>query len=60
MNLGARLCSAAAPGQILIRSELLEDLASVSVKEKLSLSFKGVSDEMDIADISLAEGELKQ
>ena len=60
VNLGARLCSAAAPGQILIRSELLEDLASVSVKEKLSLSFKGVSDEMDIADISLAEGELKQ
>ena len=60
VNLGSRLCSAAAPGQILIRSELLEDLASVSVKERLSMSFKGVSEEMDIADISLAEGELKQ
>jgi len=60
VNLGSRLCSAAAPGQILIRGELCEGLATVSIKGRSSMSFKGFSDDMDIADISVAEGELKQ
>ena len=60
VNLGARLCSAAAPGQILIRGELCDGLDTVAIKGRSTMSFKGFSDDMDIADISVAEGELKR
>ena len=52
VNLGARLCSAAKPGQILIRSDLLP---MVRMKYQLDqsnmMSFKGFSNEIEIVGV---------
>ena len=56
VNLGARLCDAAAPGEILIRKELLDGLQTSAVIAKTQkMAFKGVSQELEIA--SLTDGE---
>ena len=53
VNLGARLCAAAAGGEILIRKELIEgsdvpfEIAAVK-----KMSFKGVSQELEIAALA--------
>ena len=53
VNLGARLCQTARGGQILIRRELLDDLrVEVEVVETRMMSFKGISVELEIANIA--------
>jgi class 3 adenylate cyclase len=55
VNLGARLCSAAAGGQILIRRELLDGLElSAAIAGTQMMSFKGMSEELEIAEVSSA------
>jgi class 3 adenylate cyclase len=55
VNLGARLCSAAKPGEILIRRELLDGVeVEVEVVGTQMMSFKGVSNELEIAALSSA------
>ena len=55
VNLGARLCAVAQPGQILIRRELIDRMDSPApIKGTEMMSFKGFSDEMEIADISVS------
>ncbi len=52
VNLGARLCSAAGPGQILIRSELLIGLQQkYNTGQLMPMAFKGFSREMQIAEV---------
>jgi len=52
VNLGARLCSKAEPGQILIRSELLIGLQQKYNTGQLApMTFKGFSREMLIAEV---------
>lgn len=56
VNLGARLCDAAAPGEILIRKELLDGLqTSVRVAEIKMMAFKGFSEDLEIASLTDAE-----
>ena len=53
VNLGARLCSAAKGGEILIRRELLHGVdAEVVVVGTEMMSFKGVTSELEIAALS--------
>ena len=55
VNLGARLCSAAEGGQILIRRELLDGFElSTEIVGTQMMSFKGVSTKLEIAEISSA------
>lgn len=56
VNLGARLCSAAKAGQILIRKDLLESEVmshgnGVAVGGTTQMSFKGFSTELEIAEV---------
>ena len=56
VNLGARLCDVAAPGEILIRKELLDGLqTSVRVAEIKMMAFKGFSEDLEIASLTDAE-----
>ena len=56
VNLGPRLCDAAAPGEILIRKELLDGLqTSVRVAEIKMMAFKGFSEDLEIASLTDAE-----
>lgn len=52
VNLGARLCSAAKPGQILIRKDLL-DQVNMNVKKGglYMIQFKGISEKLKIAEV---------
>ena len=53
VNLGARLMQVAAPGQILVPNELLKGLeADIPVRAVHRISFKGFSDEMEVAELS--------
>jgi class 3 adenylate cyclase len=52
VNLGARLCSAADPGQILIRKDLLNGLGkNYTTGQSRMMSFKGFSNEIEIVSI---------
>ncbi len=52
VNLGARLCSAADPGQILIRQELLSGLnGQYKTGKSQMMSFKGFSSEIEIVEV---------
>ena len=52
VNLGARLCSAANPGQILIRKELLDSMTgNYKIGESQMMSFKGFSNELEIIEV---------
>jgi len=52
VNLGARLMQVAAPGQILVPQALLAGLTDdVPVKERHMISFKGLSEELDVAEL---------
>jgi class 3 adenylate cyclase len=52
VNLGARLCSAANPGQILIRKELMESFNnSFQFGKCQMMSFKGFSKEIEIVEV---------
>jgi adenylate cyclase len=53
VNLGARLCSAAKPGQILIRKDLLSMYSSNGFKtgDSHMMSFKGFSKEIEIVEV---------
>ena len=52
VNLGARLCSAAAPGQILVKKDLVNGLSDYySIGETKMMSFKGFSNEIEIVEI---------
>jgi class 3 adenylate cyclase len=52
VNLGARLCSAADPGQILIKTELINGLSgNYQIGESKMMSFKGFSHEIEIVNI---------
>jgi class 3 adenylate cyclase len=54
VNLGARLCSAAKAGQILVRKELLDTFAlhhEVKLGAVQPMTFKGVSSQLDIAEV---------
>ena len=56
VNLGARLCDAAAPGEILIRKDLLDGLqTSARVAEIKMMAFKGFSEDLEIASLTDAE-----
>ena len=52
VNLGARLCSAAKPGTILIRKDLLDQL-NINVKRGrlFMIQFKGISEKLKIAEV---------
>jgi len=52
VNLGARLCSAAKPGMILIRKDLLDTL-DINVKRGnlYMIQFKGISEKLKIAEV---------
>ena len=53
VNLGARLCDAAEPGEILIRKELLAGLDTPAVVVTTrQMAFKGISQELEIASLS--------
>ena len=59
VNLGARLCAVAQPGQILIRRELVDGMDSpVPIKGTKMMSFKGFTDEVCIADIAVSGDEM--
>jgi class 3 adenylate cyclase len=52
VNLGARLCSAANPGQILIRRELLNSFnGSYKLGQSQMMSFKGFTNEIEIVEV---------
>jgi class 3 adenylate cyclase len=52
VNLGARLCSAADPGQILIRKDLLNGLTDrYRFGQSQMMSFKGFSNEIEIVEV---------
>jgi len=52
VNLGARLCSAANPGQILIRRELMDSMnEKYKIGENQMMSFKGFSNEIEIIEV---------
>lgn len=57
VNLGARLCSAAKAGQILVRQELLANAHAGNLGRRmkigtvLPMTFKGVTNQLDIAEI---------
>jgi len=52
VNLGARLCSAADPGQILIRKDLMNGHSdNYSIGESKMMSFKGFSHEIEIVNV---------
>ncbi len=52
VNLGARLCSAANPGQILIKKDLINGLSDeYHIGDSKMMSFKGFSHEIEIVDI---------
>lgn len=53
VNLGARLCSAAKPGQILIRRDLLSmhSLNGFQTGDSQMMSFKGFSKEIEIVEV---------
>ena len=53
VNLGARLCSTAKPGQILIRKDLLSMYSSNGFKtgDSHMMSFKGFSKEIEIVEV---------
>ena len=52
VNLGARLCSAAEPGQILIRRELLSTMNNrYKTGESQMMSFNGFSSELEIVEV---------
>lgn len=52
VNLGARLCSAANPGQILIRRELMDNMnEKYKIGENQMMSFKGFSNEIEIIEV---------
>lgn len=55
VNLGARLCQAAAPQEILVPAQLLDGLA-VRVVETKQMAFKGFSEELSIASLA-SDGE---
>lgn len=56
VNLGARLCDAAAPGEILIRKDLLDGVqTSARVAEIKMMAFKGFSEDLEIASLTAAE-----
>ena len=55
VNLGARLCQAAAPQEILVPARLLDGLA-VRVVETKQMVFKGFSEELSIASLA-SDGE---
>ena len=53
VNLGARLCAAAAGGEILIRKELIEGSdVPFNIAAVKKMSFKGVSQELEIAALA--------
>ncbi len=53
VNLGARLCQAAAPEEILLRSELLDDIdVPLRILERKKMAFKGFSEDVEIASIT--------
>ena len=52
VNLGARLCSAAEPGKILIRRELLNGLQhKYQIGQSRMMNFKGISKEIEIVEV---------
>ncbi len=52
VNLGARLCSAASPGQILIRKDLLPMVRmKYNLGQSKMMSFKGFSNELEIVEV---------
>ena len=52
VNLGARLCSAAKGGEILIPKELLQNLkTNFGIGKARMMSFKGISTPIEIANI---------
>jgi len=52
VNLGARLCSAANPGQILIRKELLNGLSNhYKTGDSQMMAFKGFSNQIEIVEV---------
>ena len=53
VNLGARLMQVATPGQILVPHALLAGLATpIAVRQVHRMSFKGLSDEIEVAEVS--------
>ncbi len=56
VNLGARLCDAAAPGEILIRKSLLDGLeTSARIVATRKMAFKGFSEDIEIASLASDE-----
>jgi len=52
VNLGARLCSAANPGQVLIRSDLLNTVSNgYKTGQSKLMSFKGFSNDIEIIEV---------
>lgn len=55
VNLGARLCSAAKPGQILIRKDLLNKVVrKYIIGDSHMMSFKGFSNDLEIVEVNSA------
>ncbi len=55
VNLGARLCSSAEPGKILVRKDLLEQFGlhhKFHISQVKPMNFKGFSTALDIAEIT--------
>ncbi len=53
VNLGARLCSAAKGGQVLISKELADSVRHVSqINNVYLMSFKGISEKLKIAEVT--------
>lgn len=58
VNLGARLMQVAGPGQILLPVSLLDRLAKpVRVRQREEMTFKGLSEKIDIAEIAFDNAE---
>jgi class 3 adenylate cyclase len=52
VNLGARLCSAAKPGQILIRKDLFDNLkTNVKIGGVYLINFKGITEKLKIVEV---------
>jgi class 3 adenylate cyclase len=51
VNLGARLCSAAKAGQILVPESLVRENSDFKYGETIMMSFKGLDNEIAVAEV---------